>query len=864
MPTPSAELVFLFTDVEGSTRLWEEHPVEMRSALARHDEILRSSIESHGGSVFKTVGDAFYSTFSEMGAAARAAAQAQRRLSEASWDDTGPIRVRMALHVGPVQQRDRDYFGPTLNRVARVLSAGHGGQVLLSAAAATDLRDCLPADLSIETLGRHRLKDLPELEEIARLRGPGLRDDFPPLKTLAPPPLKLPSSLTAFMGRERELRTLLGLLRSGVRLLTVTGSGGAGKTRLAVEAGAAFGPQLAGGAIFVSLAHVVDFNVVTQEIARACGLHDAAATISPEELGAALADRDLLLLLDNLEQIPDAGLPIERLLERAPRLRVLATSRSPLRIMGEELFALGAMPLDGKGGAVDLFFARAKAVRPGLRVDVETTKTVRAICDRLDGLPLAVELAAARCRALPPSDVLKRLRAGSSETLDLGIRRRSADARHETVRSTLAWSARMLSPKAQRVLAWLGPFTSSVDPAQVGAAVGDPDVGIVLEELADASILTALPDEDARRFRMLCTIQDYAREQLSRLGETDAACAAHLRVFEALVVRPEWRHRVVYDQGWLAVAAREHDNIIAAIDRALSWAPDSALRMVGRLQPYWFARGHLRLGHTKIAAALAARPNGDPFDRAWAMTALALVKFNLGELDGVLELYDQAGALFEKSGTPADLARINQYRAYYQMATGRHEEAERIGEESLRQHRVDGDDFGASNALHTLGENARAMGRLDLAKSRYEEALRVRRKISDPRGEALSSAGLAYVALACARPEARAHAARTLELHAGNKDPYGVVHALNLAARVALACGGEARALKAARLLGAARELQERINLKIDPFDSKDFDAVQAALSAALPDDRRERALAEGASLDQDQAVALGLEVLSS
>ncbi|HET7091954.1 MAG TPA: adenylate/guanylate cyclase domain-containing protein, partial [Thermomicrobiales bacterium] len=430
---------FLFTDIEGSTRLWERQPRAMAAALAQHDALLRGAIEAAGGAVFKTVGDAFCAVFSSPAAAIAAAVAAQRGLNDAGPEMAAPLRVRMAIHAGEAEPRGGDFFGPSLNRVARLLAVAHGQQTLVSRAAGDLARDRLPAGVQLRDLGVHALKDLHEPERIYQILAPGLPPAFPPLRTPDQLLRSVPRHPTPLIGREREIaaaRRLFGLAPEAAtarttptRLLTLTGPGGAGKTRLALHLALTLGPEFADGAAFVSLAELTDPALAPVAIAGALDRFDGAADASSDRLIAHLRERQMLLVLDNFEQVMGATATVAALLAGCPRLTILATSRERLNLRGEhELplppLALPAWPAGAAVGdpdagaalaeieraeAVRLFVERAQSVKPGFALTADNAAAVVEICRRLDGLPLAIELAAARSDVLPPAALLARL-----------------------------------------------------------------------------------------------------------------------------------------------------------------------------------------------------------------------------------------------------------------------------------------------------------------------------------------------------------------------------------------------------------------------------------------------------------------------
>jgi class 3 adenylate cyclase len=417
---PEGMVTFLFTDIEGSTQLWERFPQEMSLALASHDALLRKHVEAHHGVVFKTTGDGLHAAFARPLDALAAALAAQRALRGASWAGTGPLRVRMAIHSGVVEGRDGDYFGPPVNRAARLLAAGHGSQVLLSGAAEALVREQLPDDLGLRSLGVHRLKDLTQPEHIFQLTAADLPDTFPALRTLAAQRANLPAQPTPLVARELELQVLCGwLAEPEVRLLTLTGPGGIGKTRLALQVAADTADSFTDGVVFVDLSPINEAQLVVPSIARALGLREVGEQPLSARLRDKLYDKHLLLLLDNFEQVVDAAPQLAELLGRCPSVKALVTSRQALRLRGEREFPVPPLPIPDCGnatadclaqyGATALFVQRARAIQPDFTVTDETAATIAAICQRLDGLPLAIELAAVRAKLLPPAALLARL-----------------------------------------------------------------------------------------------------------------------------------------------------------------------------------------------------------------------------------------------------------------------------------------------------------------------------------------------------------------------------------------------------------------------------------------------------------------------
>ncbi len=616
---------FLYTDIEGSTRLWEEHAGSMGQALARHDALLRDSVGSRGGSVIKTTGDGILAVFWDPVAGLDAAIAGQRALRDASWGETGPLRVRMALHSGAAESRDGDYFGPALNRVARILAIGHGGQVICSAVAADLARDRLPGSVGLVDLGSHRLRDIDRPERIFQLVVDDLPRTFPPLRSLSTRRSNLPLQLTSFVGREAELSEVAELLDRH-RLVTLIGTGGTGKTRLMLEAAGRLADRYADGIWLAELAPLGDPSQIPSEVARALGAPEVPGVPSMTTVMDFLVDKDLLLLLDNAEHLVDGvALLVERLLASASRLRVVTTSREALAVPGEAVLQLPSLScpasLRARGGvdqeidvpkaasteAVRLFVDRASAVDPGFALDDSNVAAVVEICRRLDGIPLAIELAAARVSAMSPEDIA--LRLGDRFRLLAGGRR-TAVPRQQTLHALIDWSWDLLTDEDRRLLRRLSVFTGGWTVPMAARIVGDgPDpldhVDLVdgLTRLVDRSLVIA-DRGTTTRYRMLETIRQYARERLVAAGEASRVADRHLDVYAALAVDAEGPMRGPALVDWLDRLDAELDNLGAALEWGLEAAPWTAVRMAAALLPYCAVRVLSEDNDARIAAAI--------------------------------------------------------------------------------------------------------------------------------------------------------------------------------------------------------------------------------------------------------------------
>ena len=639
---------FLFTDIEGSTRLWETHAAVMGTALAQHDRLLRSSIENRDGSVIKTTGDGILAVFDGPVAALEAALAAQRALRDATWGETGPLRVRMALHSGSAESRDGDYFGPALNRVARILAIAHGGQIVCSSVAAVLAREALPAAVGLVDLGSHRLRDIDRPEQVYQVVVDDLPRTFPPLRSLSTRRSNLPVQLTSFVGREKQLDEVMALIERH-RLLTLIGTGGTGKTRLMLEAAGRLLDRFPDGVWLAELAPLGDPSQIASEVARALGAPEVPGVPAITTVEAFLADKQLLLLLDNAEHLVDSVAPFaDGLLAGAPGLRVLTTSREALAVPGEAVLQLQSLScpslasVSATGGvdapvdieeassteAVRLFTERAAAADPSFVLDAANVAPVAEICRRLDGIPLAIELAAARVSSMSPDDIA--LRLGDRFRLLAGGRRTSVP-RQQTLHALIDWSWDLLTDEDRRLLRRLSVFTGGWTVPMAAQIVGDGDEQIDPLDLADG--LTRLVDrslvladrDTTTRYRLLETIRQYAREKLIEAGEASGVADRHLAVYAELAAEAEDPLHGPAMVDWLDRLDDELDNLGAALEWGLEAAPWTAVRMGTALLGYWATRVISQDNDARLVAAIeiararvVGRADADPADQALA------------------------------------------------------------------------------------------------------------------------------------------------------------------------------------------------------------------------------------------------------
>jgi predicted ATPase/class 3 adenylate cyclase len=698
---PTGTVTFLFTDIEGSTKLWEHDAPAMQVALTRHDEILKGAIEERGGYVFKTVGDAFCCAFLTAPDALKAALEIQRRLLSSDREESGPLRVRMALHTGAAEERDGDYFGPPVNRVARLMSAAHGGQVLLSLPTQELVRDQLPAGTILRDLGERRLKDLFRPERVFQLVSPDLPSEFPPLRTLEVYRNNLPLQPTPLIGREKEVAQVCDLLHSDeTRLLTLTGPGGTGKTRLALQATADLLDDFPDGTFFAQLATLTESEMFFSAVAETLGVREVGEQPLGESLKDYLCERRMLLLLDNFEQVLEAAPAVTEMLAVAPDLKVLATSRAPLGLYGEHEFPVPPLsmpdlksppPLERltQYEAVGLFVERARAVKPDFKVTNDSAPAVAEICVRLDGLPLAIELAAARIKMLPPKAMLQRL--GSRLKLLTGGAR-DLPERQRTLRATIEWSFALLDEGEQLLFARLAVFSGgrTLEAIEVICdAEGDLPVETFegVSSLLDKSLLRQEEGSSGEpRFVMLETVHEFAREKLEESREAEEIKRVHAQYFLTLAEEAYPELKGANQLEWLDRLEAEHDNMRAALTLALERKEaEVAISLGGALWLFWFVRGYHSEGRRWLQEALAIDERGSPDSRAMALAGVGWLAVQQGDLDRAQEVCEEGLEVLEHEGREARDAKLGLLVCLGWVALDRddYERATQLFEESL-------------------------------------------------------------------------------------------------------------------------------------------------------------------------------------
>lgn len=871
---PSGTVTFLFTDIEGSTRRWEQFPAAMAVAVARHDALIREVIEKHGGTVFKTIGDAFCAAFATASQGVGAALEAQRAIGSEEWGEVAPLRVRMALHSGVAQERDADYFGPTVNRVARILSVGAGGQTLLSAATRQLAQPDLPPEVTLQDFGPHRLKDLERAEQLFGLLAPGLPTDFPPLKSLNHRVHNLPVHPTPLIGREAEVAAILALLSEGTsRLVTLTGPGGTGKTRLSLQIGAESVDHYRDGVYFVPLAGATSTAETVAAMVQALGLKETADETPLQSLTAFLRDKAALLMLDNFEQITESAPLVASLLEGCPGLKFLVTSRIVLRLRGEREFAIPPLALPPKKlppwsevarfAAIELFVARAQAAKASFELTPENAAAVVEICRRLDGLPLAIELAAARIKIFAPAAMLGQLK-NRLKLLTGGAR--DLPERQRTLRNAIAWSHDMLDEGQRALLRRLAVFQGGCSLEAAVGVVEDPD-GIELdafdgvEALVEQSLLRQEEGEEPR-FAMLETIREYALEQLAESGEVEATRERHARFF--LGWMQELAEQAKANSALsLESCEIEHDNLRAALDWLLEQGQGGeASDLAIALAIFWERQGHFREARDYLTRCLEPQVEVDRSRREKLLGLLGWFLYLQGNMEAAREVQEQRLGLCEAKGDASAQADALNDLALIAQEQGGAEEAQSLFRQSLELVRQTGERPRQATRLVNLGLLAIEAGEFDTAQQLLLEAGEIFASVDDLQGTAINWCNLGELALRQQQYEAsEEHSQRALTLFRELKDQRGIALSLANLAEAAVQRGDFAAArpwLEEAVALAWEIEMQWLLPALLEALARCEWAANSAAAAyRALSVAAQFRALLE-TPRSEEEAAAVG------
>jgi predicted ATPase/class 3 adenylate cyclase len=895
---PTGTITFLFTDIEGSTRLAEALADRWPPLLERHRAIIRAALTTHGGLEVQTEGDGFFAAFTSPLAALAAATRAQRDLHSEAWPPDVSIRVRMGLHSGEGSLDSEGlYVGHDVHRAARIGAAGHGGQILVSDTVRALVEGSLPAGVTLRDLGDHRLKDL-RPQRLAQAVIEGLPVDFPPLRSIDTRPNNLPQPVTSFIGRQQELAAAADLMAKS-RLLTLTGPGGTGKTRLALQLAADAAPDYPDGIWYVALEPLRDPALVLPTVGHTLRVLPQAGQPALDAVAGAIGDKRVLLLLDNFEQVIEAAGEVAALLRACPRLTIVLTSRAVLHVAGEQEYAVPGLPAPPDTSrlsrveledlpapvrhpdpatldqyeAVRLFIARARSVRPDFSVTDQNAPAIAGITARLNGMPLAIELAAARVKLLTPEQILARLEA------QLGILTSSArdlPDRQRTLRGAIAWSHELLDDAQRRLLAWLSVFRGGWDlEAAEGVTLpsGGIDVLDGLSDLVDQSLVRRGDDAEVVRFSMLESIREFAAEMLSDAGDVERAEEAHAAVFLGRAEEAA-RHLLGSEQRiWLDRLERDHDNLRAALARSVARPSRStAVRLVSALWRFWQQRGYLDEARRSVDRIDREGWQLEPEERARFAEAAGGIAYWQADLTQAAAWYDVALDVRRGQADVADrasrreLANALYNRAYTMVAEimrardlrGPPDPAARgMLEEALAIYQEVDDKAGEADLLWGLGGWLLFAGDALGAERHFRHSADLHRATDRRTMEAWSLHMLSSALLFQRRwdeaGEASLHALRHFS-SAG--DISGIVLSLDVQAVVAVIAGDR---IRGGRLWGAARRLQDASGTGLADWDVRIFEMLALSVVDAFSEGELEPVGREGAELTLAEAVAYAL-----
>ena len=915
---PSGTVTFLFTDIEGSTQHWEKHPHEMKSALAKHDAILKASIESNHGIVIKTTGDGFHAVFETAIDAILAAIQAQSELHSLFGvpSEIICIKARMGIHTGEAELRNGDYYGQPLNRAARLMSVAHGEQILLSAVTCELAREQLPGDDFLSDLGEHTLKDLVRPEHIFQLNVTGLQAEFPALKTIHARPSNLPLQLTSFIGREKEIEEIRTLIAAH-RMVTLTGPGGTGKTRLSMEAGARELSSFVNGVWLVELASISDPASVLQGIASVFNLRAQMGMPLEEILTDYLRAKEMLILLDNCEHLIETCAQIaEQLLRSSPRLKMIASSREPLGISGETVYRVPSLKVPRlpqvtpemleEYESVQLFVDRARAANPKFKLTDQNAPSVAQICSRLDGIPLALELAAARASIFSAEQIATRL-DDRFKLLTGGSR--NALPRQQTLRALIDWSYDMLTEGERVLFRRLSVFAGGWTFESAEAICSDLDVLNLLTQLVNKSLVTVEEGNGDARYRLLETIRQYARDKLLEAGEAEQTRNLHLEYFVRFSEETAPYLDTAEVRNWIPRIDAEYDNLRTAFEWSLDHDVEASLRIVGSLAYFWFRRGHGAEG-TELSNAAFARADQlpSPTDedmrrrqmmiRAKALQAAAFLAYSQGDNSNAYRTGNECIILARQLEDIQMLATVLAFSGSARLFDGQFEAARTQIDEAVEICRAAGERFSLGMSLGMLaqaemvinhnmkaaeeyerqameltsemagtwtglmlyfgtGRGAMFRGDYAIARERFAYCLPLFVEMKDEHRANMIHSELAHMDRFEGKiQQALATYRQTIVVWQKLGHRAAVAHQLECFAYLAKAQEEPQRALL---LLGAAESLRERINIHMQPHERNEYEREVSDLRAMINEQQFRAFWGRGRALTMDEGIELAL-----
>jgi predicted ATPase/class 3 adenylate cyclase len=903
---PSGTVTFLFTDIEGSTQLWEKYPAEMQTALARHDAILREEVASHHGQIIKTTGDGIHAVFEKAVDAVQATVSVQRAISMGQFFAEPGVRlsVRMGLHTGEAELRGDDYYGPVLNRAARIMSVAHGGQILLSRITTEVVRDHLPANTGVHDLGEHLLKDLSRTEHLYQLTAPDLLREFPALKTSNPFPDNLPASLTSFIGREKELAEVITLLRSA-RLVTLTGSGGTGKSRLSVEIARRERASFPHGVWLIELAPLTHAAQIIPAIAQVFHLQEHPFGPLETMVLDYLRDKKLLLILDNCEHLIEACAQLsDDLLGQCAGLKILSSSREALGIAGEVAYHIPSL---ADTQATRLFVERAQGANPNFHVTESNASAVSQICSRLDGIPLAIELAAARVKLLSPEQIAARL--DDRFRLLVGGSR-TALPRQQTLRALIDWSYDLLSEEEKGLLRTASVFVGGWTLEALEAMADDAGALERLEQLVNKSLVTTEDRGHAMRYFMMETIRQYAREKLFEAKESPTARDRHYAHYSRVAEHIWDIFRTENMLAWRDQTEAETENLRAAVEWGLDHHVEDAIQVAANfcLIAGWMGThldDGLRLCRLAIerVQALPAVDDAENVERqrklAKALFVEGLTGMGSGHMPLVIRDLQEAIAMARASGDKlilgyslemfftasafinmpgSDEAAIEGYRifqeelhdhwglsmAYQNMAriaARKGDEAEKDRYLALFKELVELAPLSIQAGFFYLGTgiNERLLGHFEKAKNHFEEGLKIFQQIRSINFALVMKSELAHIARQTGQlSDAKVKYRETLQgwQNMGNRG--AIANQLECLAFISIL---EEKPHTAATLLGAAQSLRERVQSPMTDYEQVEYDQHLRQLRSMLSEAERRSLWEESRSVPLEHAILLALDV---